>query len=643
MAIVDMDKITLVGLESQKKQILKFLMKKEIVQIDDTSNLTEDENLKGLLQTDGDEEAVSDYEQRIVNLTHAINLLSSVSKAKKPLFAKPRQSKKLKAVEAEEIYSFALEVNSLQKRIIELKADESSFHTQIEIMTPWDAFTIPLDNLETKYTKMILGTIPSKVSLEEVEVKLVQTAPESTIGLINSDKALVLSAFMVAHKDVYDSALETVKEFGFSPVTFNDAHGTPAEIIKNYTNLIAKSEKERADIETEISKRAQRLPELEALYDYFNMEKEQANILSNLVKTKTTFSFNGWVPTKDAEAIKKEITEKFDCCVYLEHGDKKEGIPILLKNSALVEPFETVTSMYSLPHSSNIDPNFMVAIFYTIFFGMMLSDAGYGIIMTLICGFVSFKYKPEGTMGKMMKMFTICGISTTIWGFIFGSIFGGLIPFTGLLDPLTDVMAIMGISIVFGIIHIFVGLGMKAYMLIRDGNFLSAIWDVVSWYLFVLGLVILISPVVVTFEVPQTVLTAGKFMTIAGVILLILTQGRDKEGLFAKAFGGVKSLYDITGYFGDILSYLRLMALCLSTGVISMVINLLGDMAPPLFAIIIGLIGHTVNLLINALGAYVHTSRLQYVEFFGKFYEGGGKAFSPFKLNSKYVIFKEEK
>ncbi len=642
MAIVDMDKITLVGLESQKKQILKFLMKKEIVQIDDSSNLAEDENFKGFLEADGDEQAVADYDHRISNLNQAINLLASVSKRTKPLFAKPRQSKKLRADDAEEIYSFALEVNSLQKRIIELKADENSLHNQIETLTPWTGINVSLDKLETKYTKMILGTMPSKVKLEDVEVKLAQFAPESIIGLVQSSPS-VISVYMIAHKTVYDSALEVLREFGFSAVNFNDIHGTPEEVIKNYTNMIAKSENESADIDTEISKRSQKLPELEKLYDYFQIEKQQATILSNLVKTKSTFSFNGWVPTKNAESIEKELTSKFDCCVYLEHGNKKEGIPILLENNAFVEPFETITSMYSLPHSSNIDPNFMVAIFYTIFFGMMLSDAGYGIIMTLVCGFVSFKYKPDGTMGKMMKMFTICGISTTIWGFIFGSVFGGLIPFNGLLDPLTDVMAVMGLSIVFGIIHIFVGLGMKAYISIRDGDPLAAIWDVFSWYLFILGLVILISPVVVTFEVPVSILTAGKYMTIAGVVLLVLTQGRDQKNLFAKAFNGVKSLYGITSYFGDILSYLRLMALCLSTGVISMVINLLGGMAPLLFAIIIGLIGHTVNLLINALGAYVHTSRLQYVEFFGKFYEGGGRAFNPFKSNSKYVIFKEEK
>lgn len=642
MAIVDMNKISLVGLESQKYQILKFLMKKGIVQIDDSSVLAEDEELKEFLKKDGDESAVSMYEQKISVVSQAIASLNAVYKRKKPLFASLNQTEKLKLVQIEELYSFAGEINALGKRIIELKSNENTLKNQIEAMLPWEKFDIPLENLSTKFTKILLGTISTNTSLENIKVKLAEIAPESDIEEINSDK-INKYLYLVAHKEVYDKAIDVAKEFGFLPVSFNDITGTPSEIIKKSQNLVAKDEKERADINSEILKSAEKTFELEKLYDYLNMEKEQASILSSLVKTKTTFYFNGWVTAKQSTEIEKELTEKFDCCVYVTQGNKKEGIPILLENNAFVEPFESVTSMYSLPHSSNIDPNSMLAVFYFIFYGMMLSDAGYGIIMTVVCGFVALKYKPSGGMGKMIRMLALCGISTTIWGFVFGSIFGGLIPFKGLLDPLTDVMSIMGVSIIFGIIHIFFGLGMKAYILIRDGNPFAAIWDVLSWYLFVLGLVILIAPVVVTFEIPESILTIGKYMTIAGVVILVLTQGRDNKGIFSKAFGGIKSLYDITGYFGDILSYLRLMALCLSTGVIAMVINLLGDMAGPVFAIVIGVIGHTVNLLINALGAYVHTSRLQYVEFFGKFYEGGGKAFNPFKLKSKYVIFKEEK
>lgn len=640
MAIVDMNKISLVALESQKHQILKLLMRKGIVQIDDSSELLEDESLGSFLVKDGDETTASIYDQKIMVVSQAIAALSVVSKRKKPLFSKPEQSDKLSKEQAQEFYSLASEVNTLGKNIVELKANENNLKNKIALMMPWSKLDMPLEATQTKFSKILLGVMPANVGIEQIEIKLTEQSLAADIGIIDADNTNSYS-YLVAHKESFDSALEVAKEFGFSAVSFTDIVGTPAQVIKSCESLLVKSENERADIDAQILKMSEQIESLEKLYDYYSIKKEQADITSNLVKTKTTFCFNGWVEASKSAELESELTQKFDCCVYVTPVDKKEGVPILLKNNAFVEPFESITSMYSLPHSSNMDPNTMVAIFYTIFYGMMLSDAGYGLIMALACGFIWFKYNPDGGMGKMIKMFFYCGISTTIWGFVFGSIFGGLIPFPALLDPLTDVMPIMGISILFGILHLYIGLGMKAYMSIRDGKPLDAIWDVVSWYLFVTGVVILIAPTVME-GVNATVLSAGKYMAIAGVILLVLTQGRSADGLFAKLFGGVKSLYGITGYFGDILSYLRLMALCLSTGVIAQVINLLGDIAGPVAFIFIGLIGHTINLLINALGAYVHTSRLQYVEFFGKFYEGGGKAFNPFKLKSKYVTFKEE-
>lgn len=640
MAIVDMNKISLVALESQKRQILKLLMKKGNVQIDDSSNLLEEEGLKEFLKKDGDESTVSLYDQKMTLVTQAITALDTIAKRKKPLFAKPFQSEKMKSTRAEEIYSFALETNTLGKNIIELKASENGLKNKIQSLVPWTELSMPLETTSTKFTKVLLGTLPVTISIEDIQIKLSEQSLASVIGIVNSDRTNAY-AYLISHKEHYDKTLEVIKEFGFSPVTFSDEVGTPAHVIKNCESLIVKSENERDDIHSQLLRMTEKLEDLEKLYDYLSIKKQQAAITSNLVKTQSTFCFNGWVETSKTSELEAELTEKFDCCVYITAGDKKEGIPILLKNNALVEPFESITSMYSLPHSSNMDPNAMVALFYCIFYGMMLSDAGYGIIMTVACGFIALKYKPDGGMGKMMRMLALCGISTTIWGFVFGSVFGGLIPFKGLLNPIVDVMPLMGISILFGILHLYVGLGMKAYMLIRDKDPLAVIWDVISWYLFVTGVVILIAPTVMS-DVSPAILSVGKYMAIAGAIVLILTQGRSKKGLFGKAFGGVASLYGITAYFGDILSYLRLMALCLSTGVIATVINLLGDMTGPVAGIIIGILGHTINLLINALGAYVHTSRLQYVEFFGKFYEGGGKAFDPFKLKSKYVTFKEE-
>jgi V/A-type H+-transporting ATPase subunit I len=641
MAIVDMDRISLVALESQKHQILKLLMKKGIVQIDDSSELLDDQQWNQFLVKDGDQSNVSLYDQKMTAIEQAITVLNTATKRKKPLFSKPSQAEQIDTTQAEEFYSLVVELNTLSRNIVELKANENGLKNKIASLAPWEKLDISLEVTQTKFTRVVLGIMPANLEREKVEIAFAEEHLAAVCGVVDSD-LLNSYVYLVSHKTDYDRALEQAKEFGFSPVTFSDVTGTPAQAIKSCESLIAKSENERADIDAQILKISEKTENLEKLYDYLSIKKQQAEITSHFVKTKTSFCFNGWVEASKSSELEAELTEKFDCCIYITPGDKKEGIPILLKNNAFVEPFESITSMYSLPHSSNMDPNTILAIFYFIFYGFMLSDAGYGIIMTVLCSFVTIKYKPDGGMGKMIRMFAICGISTTLWGLLFGSVFGGLIPFPALLNPLEDVMPIMGMAIFFGIAHIYAGLGMKAYMLIRDGDPLAVIWDVMSWYLFITGLVILVAPSVVA-GISPTLLVVGKYLAIAGMVILILTQGRDKKGLFGKIFGGVSSLYGITGYFADILSYLRLMALCLATGVIATVINIFVDMVGIIPAIAIGLFGHTLNFFINALGSYVHTSRLQYVEFFGKFYEGGGKAFNPFKLKSKYVTFEEEK
>lgn len=638
--MVDMDKLSLVGLDTQKSQILKLLMQKGIVQIDDSSILTENEEMKEFLKRDGDEEKVSMYEQKLTVTAHAIVALDLAAKRKKSIFSHPMQSEMLTEEQAEGLYSFAGEVNSLVKNLNELKASENVLKNKIDMLIPWVDFDVPLEQTGTKFSRILLGTIPNAVTLESINLKLADVAPESMLGMVNYSKP-VSYIYLLAHNDVYEQAVEVLKNFDFVVASFADSTGTPLQAINNYKNLIDASIQKRKEIDAELLKKAEKTWALEQLYDCLTVQRDQVNILGKLLKTKRSFTFNGWIPSIESALVKQELTEKFDCCVYTTPGDKKVGIPILLKNNAFVEPFESITEMYSLPHSSNVDPNTAVAIFFFVFYGMMLSDAGYGILMTLGCLFVIHKYQPSGQIGKMLRMFKWCGISTTIWGLIFGSVFGGLISFPGLLNPLQDVRPLMGMSVLFGILHLYVGLGMKGYMYARDGEYLSIIWDVISWYLFLTGVIILVAPSVMT-GVDSQLLVVGKYMALLGFAILFLTQGRNEKGLVSKALTGIGCLNGLIGYFGDILSYLRLMALCLSTGVIAIVINLLGDMSGVVLAVIIGTIGHTINLLINALGSYVHTSRLQYVEFFGKFYKGGGKAFNPFKLNTKYVIFREE-
>jgi V/A-type H+-transporting ATPase subunit I len=241
---------------------------------------------------------------------------------------------------------------------------------------------------------------------------------------------------------------------------------------------------------------------------------------------------------------------------------------------------------------------------------------------------------------------------------MFGGYFGDFIPVAAKtlfnkdivvnavwFNPIQEPMTLLVFSLILGAIHLFVGMGIKAYILIKDGRPVDALCDIFLWYVLLIGLVLF----GIGGSVSAGLAIAGKYMSIVGALGILFTAGRAKKGIVGKLLGGLGSLYGITSYLSDVLSYSRLLALGLATGVISQVINTLGSMAGggiggAIVMLVAFVIGHTFNLAINVLGTFVHASRLQYVEFFGKFFEGGGIAFNPFNKKTKYVeIIKEEK
>ncbi len=639
MAIVEMSKLSIVGLNADKRAILSLLIKHGFVQIDDSSYLLEEEYGE-TLQRDSAESEVVQLEQKISLLTQCLESIKKYVTIKKPLF-EPKREYQAIANEAEEdaIFETAVKINMFHRDLESAKNEENMAAMKKEMLLPWSSFDVPLHQLETKYSKMVLGTFPTTMKLAQVRPKLEDVALESIVNVVKSDKQFDY-CYVVAHKDAYDQTMELVKEFGFVPATLPKVEGTPQQGIKEFENQIEQRKKEQLQLAEDIKAYADAIPKLENLYDYYVIERDQRKIHEKLVKTENTFCLSGWLPFAKAQSLKDELENGFHCFVETEKGNTEEGYPVLLENNSVVTPFESVTNMYSCPSTKDIDPNSIMSIFYIIFFGMMLSDAGYGIIIALVSFFIVKKGKMGKGEGNLFKLLGWCGISTVVWGLIFGGVFGDLIKIPALISPLDDVMILMGMSLAFGIVHIYVGLGIKGYMLIRDGKALDALFDVGLWYFFITGICLLVIPVVAG---PIGVFgEIGKYLAIIGAVGLVLTQGRSFKGIVMKGYKGVASLYGITSYFADILSYSRLMALCLSTGVIGQVINLLGDIAGPIPAIFIGVIGHTANLLINALGAYVHTSRLQYVEFFGKFFEGGGIPFTPFKRKPKYTAIHTE-
>lgn len=639
MAIVEMSKLSIIGLNADKRSMLSLLIEHGLVQIDDSSYLLE-QDYGETLQRDSAEAEVVQLEQKISLLAQCLESIKKYVTVKKPMFAPKREYQAIQSeAEEDKIFETAVNINMFHRDLESAKNEENMAAMKKEMLLPWVSLDVPLHQLETKYSKMTLGTFPTTMKLVQVMPKLEEVALESIVNVVKSDKQFDY-CYVISHKESYDQTMELLKEFGFVPATLPKVEGTPQQGIKEFEKQIEQRKAEQAQLAEDIKTYADMIPALENLYDYYTIQKEQRKVHEKLVTTENTFCLSGWIPTTKAESLKQQLESSYNCIVETEKGNKEEGYPILLENNSLVTPFESVTNMYSCPSTKDIDPNSIMTVFYIIFFGMMLSDAGYGIIIALACLFIVKKSKMGKGEGNLFKLIGWCGVSTTVWGLIFGGIFGDLIKIPALISPLDDVMVLMGMSLAFGIVHIYVGLGIKAYMLIRDGKAMDALFDVGLWYFFITGVCLLVIPVVAG---PIGIFgEIGKYLAIIGAVGLVLTQGRSFKGIIMKGYKGVASLYGITSYFADILSYSRLMALCLSTGVIGQVINLLGDIAGPIPAIFICVIGHTANLLINALGAYVHTSRLQYVEFFGKFFEGGGIPFTPFKRKTKYTAIHAE-
>ena len=316
-------------------------------------------------------------------------------------------------------------------------------------------------------------------------------------------------------------------------------------------------------------------------------------------------------------------------------------VPIKLKNGKVASTFENLTGMYAYPRYNEIDPTPLFTPFYILFFGMMGADVGYGLVLLIATMFVLKVVNLSSQMRKSIKFFFYLSFSVIFWGLLYGSYFGATIPgMWRLVDPASQYNDLLVGSIVFGVVHIFVGLAIKAYMLIRDGKSLEAVYDVLFWYMALIGGMLFL--IFKLMNLSAVMANVSMWVMIAGMAGIVLTGGREAKGVGAKLGGGLYSLYGISSYVGDFVSYSRLMALGLSGGFIASAINMIagmisGSWVGMIFIPVILIAGHLFNMFLSFLGAYVHTSRLMYVEYFGKFYEGGGKPFKDFRTENKYI------
>ncbi len=631
MSIVKMNKVIIIGTKDKEEDILKEIIKKGFVQIDDSSHLAEDGKLGDVFnKVDNNEEIVA-ITKRINQVQKAIDNINKINKLKKPLFSSKPDYVELSEEEADILYKEAEKINQNEQELSKLINTQNDLEEKMDELLPWKPLEIFTDLTSVKYIKMFVGKIPNKYKLEQIKIALGKSVGNYSINQINQDKQYTY-VVITTDSENEDIAKRTVRQYEFIEQNIINTEKTVEEQIRDIDLEITQIDKEIEELEKSISPTI--LSKLENLYDYLEIQKELKIVQKKIVTTKNTFYLEGWIP------VGAKIKNDKECIIKYREPEENEETPVLVKNNRLVSPFESITNMYSYPNKNEIDPNPVMSIFFIIFFGMMLSDAGYGIILTLFAAFIVKKAHYRKGEGSLMKLMIPCGISTIFWGLLFGSFFGDLIKIQPVINPLVDVMQLMGLALLFGIIHLYVGMFIKALELIRKKKIWSAIFDIGFWYLTLTGTFLLVIPIIagdigIWSEI-------GKYLAISGAIGLLLTQGRNKKGIIGKIIGGVGGLYGITSYFADVLSYSRLMALCLSTGVIAQVGNLLAKMVNPIFGIVIAIIVHGINIANSALGSYVHTSRLQYVEFFGKFYEGGGKEFQPLRCKNKYTNIREE-
>lgn len=647
MAIVPMHKIFLAGMKADQNAIMEHLLRAGVVQVEEFSP----EESQKYIESATPPSVVADFnaiEDRLFSVKTAISSLAPHDRRKKGLFAAKtevsRRAYQETIAQRGEIEKIVSTICSYEKTLEELRAESNHLVHRKEQFASYRGLDIPLETAGTKDTTVLIGTIPSLFDFREIKEKVKAEGFAAELLLISQDE-ISHYVFAVCLDEQIDEFRSFLEEYGFDQNKMENIKGTAAENI----SILQKKQEElsrRAEhIEKDLLTMVEYLPKLEILFDYLTAERDKIVAASSLLETKSSFFLTGWLPKKSSAALEKFLLEQYpQIVVEITEPAEEEDYPVLLENNSFVEPFEMITELYSLPNPHEVDPNPTMSVFYMMFFGLMLSDAGYGIILSLLTGFVIWKYKPEGLMNKMMRLLFLGGLSTIFWGVLFGGWFGDLFSGTYFpslpaispvwFSPLNDPMTLLLWSFVFGAVHLFTGMAVKAYMLIKDGHWLDAIFDIGFWYVFLIGLVLLFvgGPV-------------GKIMAIAGAVGLILTQGRGEKNIFLRLGKGLFSLYDVTGYLSDVLSYSRLLALGLATGVIAQVVNTMGKLTGTsvigiIFFIIILLVGHTFNLAINTLGAYVHSSRLQYVEYFGKFYTGGGRAFRPLARKTKYITIK---
>ena len=583
-------------------------------------------------------------------------LLTKRSRRKKPLFSTPVPFDPVEFKQSgdeEKAWKTVTETEKVIEGIAALKSKLAEEEALMQSLVPYLDFKFSLDDKGTKTASLLLGSLP--VGVKEERIDALANEIGFVVEVLSSDSRGVYVA-VVTHRKTEQQTLHALSALGFLRASLAKTEGHATALFDAAQKRADKIKSDMERLDARLYVLAENLTEVEILSDLAHTALLTEQNKQALLSTKNCAVLTGWCPTRERERVSRVLA---GTAAAYDFSPPAEGddVPVLLQNNPYARNFEWVLGMYSYPRYGKFDPTFIMSIFYFLIFGLMFADAGYGLLLVVGCfGAVRWLHPREG-MKRFLLMFGYCGISCIIFGVLFGSYFGNfplafmqnvlgrteaelpnlaLFPSLEanvaiLFDPIQNPMGFLLVSLAFGVLHLLAGMAVKAYILCREGQPLAALFDIGSyWALFAgIGTVFFHRAI-------------GISLIALGVVAIVATQGRHKKGVAGKIIGGLGGLYSLINYASDLLSYSRILALGLAAGVIAQVVNILATMKGASFLgflimIVVFVIGHLLNLVINVLGTFVHTSRLQYIEFFGKFYDDGGTPFKPMTVSDKYA------
>ena len=645
MAIVKMKALRLLAMRSDREALLELLQGMGCVEIDEPDQ--DPQTWQGLLSQLGsqtlsrpDGQALSQAREDLQAAQRALAVLKRHGDKGRGLLApRPRLTRQQLFDGEEQGKQAVQQVLEADRQLAALEAQHSKLLTQRAALAPWLELNIPLDTASTQEMVVQFGTVTAGVELEQVQRAVEGTSELAQLTQASVDRD-VRYCLLVCHTSAQEEVLQALRDFGWSRMNLSGWTGTAKENDQRIARELEQNEQESAQAEQQLAQLTSLAEPIRQAADRASVRINREEGRSRLLDTEKTFLLEGWVPAEKWPELESQL-KNYPCAWELRDPTEEEypKVPVKLKNNWFTRPLSMVTEMYSLPAYNGLDPNPLMAPFFILFYGIMMADMGYGLLMMIASVVVLKKSRPRAGMHNFFALLGLCGVSTFIMGALTGGFFGDFISqllklinpestfvwfWPTLFTPLEDTMMILVGAMALGFVQILVGMAISFVKKLRRGQVMDAIWEEVTWWVVFAGLALAI------LGVTNLVIILGGVMVVAGPILT--------EKGFGKITGIFGSLYNhVTGYFGDILSYSRLMALMLAGSVIAQVFNTLGAIpGNVVIFIIISMLGNALNFALNLLGCYVHDLRLQCLEYFNKFYEDGGKPFRPMKLDTNY-------